>query len=108
MLGVLRDAPVEGRVAGPAQQPRGLREERRLPGDVRVERPDEVGVGHLLRATGRRAPVAVRRNRSSRVGSAAGTVRRIPTSPESISSAAAMPVMSEIWAFQPSTGNGAR
>ena len=37
-----------------------------------------------------------------------GRVRRIPTLAASINSAAAMPVMREIWAFHSSAGAGGR
>ena len=63
----------------------------------------ETSSGHSTRSA-----FAVSRRRSSRSGSATGTVRSRPTSPSSISSAAAIPVISEICAFHCSTGSGAR
>src|SRR6476619_1868293 len=49
VLGISRDVPVEGGVAGAAQEAGRRGEERRLPGHVRVQRPDERRIRHLLR-----------------------------------------------------------
>ena len=70
---------------------------------LRMKSGYETPSGHSTRSA-----FAVSRRRSRRSGSATGTVRSRPTSPLSISSAAAIPVMSEICAFHCSTGSGAR
>ena len=51
---------------------------------------------------------AVRRSLAIELSRAGGSVRRMPTPAFSIRAAAAMPVASDSWAFQSSTGSGAR
>ncbi len=51
---------------------------------------------------------ATLRSLATEPSGALGSVRRIPVPERSIRSAAAIPVISEICAFQPSAGSGAR
>ena len=75
-------------------------------GSFGVEAPDQRGIRELARPLDPE-PFAVRRKRATAPASASGSVRRSPIFASSMSSAAACPVINEIWAFQPSTGSGA-
>ena len=98
---------LEPRVARAAEEARRLEQERRLARDERAEAADERGVRHVL---GPLDPQRLRRQPQASQAVGVGERHRAEEADAALSirSAAAIPVIRDIWAFQPSTGSGAR
>ena len=112
MLGVFGHGTVERGIPGPAEEAGRLVDQRELLGLGAVQAAEELPIG-LFASPGhperlRLVPEAVDRLLLGGPKASGGRVRSRPTVAPIINSAAAIPVISEIWAFQSSQAKGGR